>query len=338
MLAASFVVIATFAQAAPPLAGTARAEPQTTSTAAKARAQALLKEGAEFYQQGAFADAVEKFDQAYAMFPSPKLLFNIGQASRELSRPVEAVEAFDKFLVQAPDSPPELIAEAKRSVEELSRKIGKLLIDCSVSGAEITVDGRKVGLTPLEDLVRVTPGSHQVTATHPGATPALENVIVAAGTVQTLVMRPRALAEAAALVSAEPALPLPNPSLNLQTPRPPSEATIDHGWWLGRKWTWVAAGSAVAFTGVAAAFGWSMQSKFDDLNQTCGKGAGANGTGCTSSDFSALDARKNTANVFWGLSAAAAVTAGVLFFVEGRPVAVAPMAGETTGLLAKTAF
>jgi hypothetical protein len=37
----------------------------------------------------------------------------------------------------------------------------------------------------------------------------------------------------------------------------------------------------------------------------------------------------------WGLSAAAAVTAGVLFFVEGRPVAVAPMAGETTGLLAK---
>ena len=336
MLAASFVVIATFAQAAPPLPGAARAGPQPISAAAKAGAQSLLKEGAEFYQQGAFADAVEKFDQAYAIFPSPKLLFNIGQASRELGRPVESVEAFDRFLVQAPDSPPELIAEAKRSVEELSRKIGKLLIDCSVSGAEISVDGRRVGLAPLEDLFRVTPGSHQVTATHPGTMPAIETVIVAAGTVQTLVMRPRALVEAATLIPAEPAPPLPSHAFDLQSP--PAEATVDHGWWLGRQWTWVAAGSAVVFTGVAAVAGWSMQSRFDDLKQTCGKGAGANATGCTSSDFSALDARKLTANVFWGLSAAAAVTAGVLFFVEGRPVAVAPMAGGTTGLFAKTEF
>lgn len=317
----------------------AQAGPQTTSPEAKVRAQALLKEGAEFYLQGAFADAVEKFDEAYAVFPSPKLLFNIGQASRELGRPVESVEAFDKFLVQAPDSPPELIAEAQRSIVELSRKIGKLLIDCTVSGAEITVDGRKVGQAPLADLVRVAPGSHQVTAIHPGAMPAIENVMVAAGTVQTLVMRPSALAETVGPLPTQPAPPGPFPALDLQTPRTPAEAAIERGWWLGRKWTWVAAGSAVAFTGIAAVAGWSMQSKFDDLRQTCGKGAGANSTGCTSSDLSALDARRNTANAFWGLSAAAVLSAGVLFFVEGRPVAVAPMAaGEMTGLLATTEF
>jgi hypothetical protein len=316
----------------------AQAESHPTSPETKVQAQALLKEGAELYRQGAFADAVEKFDQAYAVFPSPKLLFNIGQASRELGRPVESVEAFDRFLVQAPDSPPELIAEAKQSVAELSRKIGKLLIDCTISGAEITVDGRKVGQTPLADLIRVAPGRHQVTATHAGAVPAIENVTVAAGTVETLVLRPRALIEVPAPTPAELALPVPSPSLDLQAPRASAEAAIDQGWWLGRKWTWVAAGSAVVFTGVAAVAGWSMQSKFDDLKQTCGKGAGGSGTGCASSDYSALDARKNTANVFWGLSAAAAVTAGVLFFVEGRPVTVAPLAGETTGLLAKTEF
>jgi hypothetical protein len=32
------------------------------------------------------------------------------------------------------------------------------------------------------------------------------------------------------------------------------------------------------------------------------------------------------------------VTTGVLFFVEGHRVAVAPMAGETTGLLAGMEF
>jgi hypothetical protein len=37
--------------------------------------------------------------------------------------------------------------------------------------------------------------------------------------------------------------------------------------------------------------------------------------------------------VFWGLTAAAAVTTGVLFYFEGRPVTVAPVAGGTTGLV-----
>jgi hypothetical protein len=42
--------------------------------------------------------------------------------------------------------------------------------------------------------------------------------------------------------------------------------------------------------------------------------------------------------VLWGLAGAAAVTTGVLFFVEGRSVAVAPMAGEATGMLARMEF
>jgi hypothetical protein len=81
-----------------------------------------------------------------------------------------------------------------------------------------------------------------------------------------------------------------------------------------------------------------MQSKFDDLKKSCGKAAAANWTGCSSSDTSSLDTRKNIANVFWGLTAAAAVTTGVLFFVEGHGVTVAPMAGNTTGLLANVRY
>ena len=45
-----------------------------------------------------------------------------------------------------------------------------------------------------------------------------------------------------------------------------------------------------------------------------------------------------TANVLWGLAGAAAVTTGILFFVEGRRVAVAPMAGGATGMLARVEF
>ncbi len=77
-----------------------------------------------------------------------------------------------------------------------------------------------------------------------------------------------------------------------------------------------------------------MQSKYNDLRTSCGKGAGANWTGCSSDEISSLNTRKHIANAFWGLSAAAAVTTGVLFFVEGHDVILTPMAGDTTGVLA----
>jgi hypothetical protein len=185
MNAVSLVLLALLAQA-----GSPSSDPEV-----KARAQVILKQGAQLYQQGAFADAMEKFEQAYAIFPSPKLFFNIGQANRELGRQVEAVAAFEKFLAEAGDASPSLTSEAKRSVQELSPKIGKLLIDCPLSGAEVTVDGKPVGRTPITDLIRVMPGKHQVTATHPSAMPAIENVVVNAGTVETIVMRLRPLSE-----------------------------------------------------------------------------------------------------------------------------------------------
>ena len=68
---ATFVVLSLLSQA-----GALPTNPES-----KARAQVLLKDGAQSYRQGAYADALEKFDQANAIFPSPKLLINIGQAN-----------------------------------------------------------------------------------------------------------------------------------------------------------------------------------------------------------------------------------------------------------------
>ena len=101
----SFVVLlAVLAQLSPP--GT---DPQS-----KAKAQDLLTEGSDLYEKGDYAGALEKFNAAYAAYPSPKLMFNIGQANRDLSRPVEALEAFEKFLAGAADAPPEMLAERQR--------------------------------------------------------------------------------------------------------------------------------------------------------------------------------------------------------------------------------
>ena len=66
-----------------------RAAPSARTTRqAKARAQALLSEGTAAYGRGDYATALDKFTAAYRIFPSPKLWFNIGQANRDLGRPV----------------------------------------------------------------------------------------------------------------------------------------------------------------------------------------------------------------------------------------------------------
>ena len=94
----------------------------------------------------------------------------------------------------------------------------------------------------------------------------------------------------------------------------------------------------MAFSAGAAIAGSMMESKYDELRESCGTAAGANWTGCSADQIGSLDTRKNVANVLWGLGAAAAVTTGVLFFVEGHDVSVAPMAGGTTGLLANVRY
>jgi hypothetical protein len=160
--------------------------PPVNDAQAKTRAQGLLSEGTAAYGRGDYATALDKFTAAYEIFPSPKLWFNIGQANRDLGRPVEAAAAFDRFLRNAGDAPPETLAEARRSAAELKTKLGQIQVTCATDGADVTVDGKQVGSTPLGEIVWTTPGRHQVAVQHAGFSPMIEDVVVVAGNASTV--------------------------------------------------------------------------------------------------------------------------------------------------------
>lgn len=308
----------------------AQASPSVGESQEKAQAKSLLGQGTKLYGQGDVAGALEKFQAAYAAFPSPKLMFNIGEANLNLHRPVEALEAFERFLAGVTDAPPEKVAEVRTAMAQLRKQLGQLRVDCTTSGTEVSVDGKSVGLTPLPDLIWAAPGHHQITAKHEGVAPAVEEVDVKAGAVSNVTLR-LAVTVAAAPVPAPEAAP----AFDLRAISMPG--VRNEGWWLGRKWTWVAGGSTVLLAVGAITVGLAMHSKFNSLNSSCGR-ASPTQPQCSQSDVDSVSSLKTTANVFWGLTAAAAVTTGVLFYFEGRPVAVAPMAGEVTGALAKVGF
>jgi hypothetical protein len=309
-----FLVLATLAQASG--AG--------TNAQDRVKAQSLLGEGATLYGRGDYLGALEKFDAAYAAYPSSKILFNIGQTNRLLGRPLEAREAYQRFLDEVPNASREDRSDAQTWLERLQNALGQITVVCQIDGADISVDGKAVGKAPLTRPVWVTPGRHQVTATKSGECPMLDTVDVAAGGQDKAELRPLH----------GPLLGLVSRSDLAATSKPDSAR---EGWWLGRKWTWVAGGSTVVLAGAATIVGLSMKSRFDDLKGSCGR-ASPDQLGCSNSEIDSVHTRMVTANVLWGLAGAAAITTGVLFYLEGRPVAVAPMAGAATGMVARMEF
>jgi tetratricopeptide (TPR) repeat protein len=69
--------------------------------------------GDKLFALGKFEQALVEFEAAYEAKPLPKLLFNIGQAHRNLDHYDQAIFAFRKYLREVPD------ADNREAVEKL---------------------------------------------------------------------------------------------------------------------------------------------------------------------------------------------------------------------------
>jgi hypothetical protein len=247
MVAPSIVLLALLAQAVA----------ATPDPNAKATAQALLNEGSRLYERSDYSGALEKFNAAYAAYPSPKLMFNIGQANRDLGRPVEALLAFENFLSNEIDASPETTADARRSLAELRAKLGRIRIECQTAETVVSIDGKSVGVTPLPEPLWATPGRHQVTASHVHRAIAIENVDVLVGRLHTVTLQLPSLADPVVVAPKVPPAAISPaatvaPAALTTVPELPNESSgvqpIYKKWWV---WTGV---GAVVVGGVATAF------------------------------------------------------------------------------------
>jgi tetratricopeptide (TPR) repeat protein len=93
---------------------------QAKDDTAKAASRALLKQGNERLDKEKFDQALEKFEQAYARFPSPKIFFSMGQALRGLRRNADALRAFQHFVDEVGEISEEVRKEAQTNITELS--------------------------------------------------------------------------------------------------------------------------------------------------------------------------------------------------------------------------
>jgi hypothetical protein len=120
-------------------------------------------------QRGELELAVLEFERAYAARPNASVLFNLGQAYASAGRAAEAVSTLKRYLeLSGSNVPPDRRALVDSLIEYHSRALGEVQLDVSPAGAEVTLDGRSVGLAPFAEPLKVLRGTHVLVATLEG--------------------------------------------------------------------------------------------------------------------------------------------------------------------------
>jgi hypothetical protein len=156
-------------EAAPTAQGSGTAPTGGTSSAQTS--QQFLRCALDQFRRQDYRRAIHFFELAHRTAPSADLVYNIARSHELMSEYEEAATAYERYLrdkVNAPDRAE--VEERIRTLRDLARRRREaarqqdgralLTIRVDVPGANVALDDRSVGASPLAPGLQVTPGSH----------------------------------------------------------------------------------------------------------------------------------------------------------------------------------
>jgi len=138
-----------------------------------------------YYNQGKYEKALDEFQEAYRLQPCAEISYNIAQCYERLSILDKAIEYYKKYLDEKPDAKD---AQAvKEKIESIFQRLEQtgIILTISENGARIFIDGQEVGLSPIEGMIKVTPGNHELKVEKEGFEKFTMKFSVAAGLQQS---------------------------------------------------------------------------------------------------------------------------------------------------------
>jgi hypothetical protein len=148
--------------------------------AAREEAGVRFQRGLAFYGDGDFALALIEFDRAYLLVPDYRVLYNIGQVSIQLSRFAGARLALEQYLAEGGAAiPEERVTAVNRDLRMLGDRTAFLELTSTPVGAEVLIDDRSHGETPLASALLLDAGEHQVVVRKKGFQPVTRQVVLA---------------------------------------------------------------------------------------------------------------------------------------------------------------
>lgn len=144
----------------------------TPDAARKAAARVKLVDGGKLLKLGEFQQALAAFQEAYALYPSPKIQYDFGLAYQGMGRSADAIDAMNAFLASTTETrQPEVETKARDIREHLLTRVAWLKVTSETAGATIVVDGREMGRTPQTRDIHLDPGPHLLLVDRGDGTP-----------------------------------------------------------------------------------------------------------------------------------------------------------------------
>jgi hypothetical protein len=167
LVAALWAVLIWAGGATPRAARAGGGERPTVSAAVKLQVVRLAREGKRAFARKDYVAALGHWRKAYGLWPRPLLLFNIALACDKLDRPAESLTFLREFQREAAGEklPRALVAAVGKLERELAPRTAVLAVT-GPKGARVTLDGRLLGVAPLEVVVR--PGRRALEVSLPG--------------------------------------------------------------------------------------------------------------------------------------------------------------------------
>ena len=139
----------------------------------------LIRQGVELRRQGKDARALPLFEQAYRLAPTPRSAAQLGLVEMTLGYRLEA----ERHLHEALSAPHDIWVQRHRdqledSLHKVRSAIGELIVTGSPIGAEVRVNGNRVGELPLLAPIRLGEGPASVELRAPGYTSILQKISI----------------------------------------------------------------------------------------------------------------------------------------------------------------
>lgn len=164
----------------------ARADPPPDRRTALEARQAFTR-GVALMRRAQWSQALAELRRSIELHPTEVAQFDAAMCLKNLGRQDEAIAILEGLLARPEEGAGEEHREAIRvELEELRARMGQLVVTTDVPGAEVRVDDRLVGQTPLAEPIYVLPGEHAVRATHAGLARAEERVHVDGGQIRAV--------------------------------------------------------------------------------------------------------------------------------------------------------
>ncbi len=136
---------------------------QESQAGAKEVAKKYFERGVVQFKAGDNEGALENFLASYKARPHAKVKFNIGICLYKLGRYAEAGNAVEEFLAkESAEFQKAMVDSVLEFLQEVRRKAGIVQVEVDEEGAEVWIDGKSLGMSPLASGIYVDPGDHEL--------------------------------------------------------------------------------------------------------------------------------------------------------------------------------